>query len=147
VKKLFGALVVGTFVFGAVMVSAAYLPMNESVVQAGEDLNVSCQATPITVGYNTFVDGNGDFAVDGILLSGLQESCEGLTVAVSLLAGPPAQPNSGVTIVGFVGGTLPSDLSAGTFTLNAGSASFISQFPVKAKAIGVVSVLIKTGAL
>lgn len=146
-KRLFGALMVGTLVFGAVVVSAAYLPMNESVVQAGEDLNVSCQATPITVGYSTFVDGNGDFSVDGIILSGLQESCEGLTVAVSLLAGPPAQPNSGVTIVGFAGGTLPNDLSAGTFTLNTQTASFMSQFPVKAKAIGVVSVLIKTGAL
>jgi hypothetical protein len=140
-KRLFGALIVGTLVFGAVAVSAAYLPMNESVVQAGEDLNVSCQATPITVGYHTFVDGNGDFSVDGIILDGLQESCEGLTVAVSLLAGPPAAPNSGVTIVGFAGGTLPNDLSAGT------TASFMSAFPVKAKAIGVVSVLIKTGAL
>jgi hypothetical protein len=147
VKKLLGALVAGTFVFGAVMAAAAQLQVNANVIQSGGDIDVTCQTGPITVGYETLVSGNGEFAVSGIKFSGLEETCEGHTVAVSLLAGPPAAPNSGVTQVGFIGGTLPGDLSSGEFTLNPGNASFSSGFPVAASAIGDVQVLIKSGAL
>lgn len=146
-KRLLAALVAGAAVFSLAFAAAAALDLNPSVIQAGSLTDVTCQEGPVTVGYHTLVDGNGDISVDGIILSGLEESCEGMTVAVSLTAGPPAAPNSGVTMVGFVGGTLPSDLSSGTFLLNAGSADYISQFPVKAEAIGSVQVLIKSGAL
>ncbi|HEY7525466.1 MAG TPA: hypothetical protein VIA82_01340 [Candidatus Limnocylindria bacterium] len=146
-KKIIGAMVAGTFVFGAVLAAAAALQVNANVIQSGGDVDVTCQTAPVTVGYETLVSGNGEFAVSGIKFSGLQESCEGLTIAVSLLAGPPAAPNSGVTQVGFIGGTLPADLSSGEFTLNTGNADFSSGFPVAASAIGDVQVLIKSGAL
>jgi hypothetical protein len=147
VKKILGAAVAGTFVFGAVLAAAAQLQVNANVIQSGGDIDVTCQSTPITVGYKTFVDGNGDFSVSGIKFSGLEEACEGMSVAVSLLAGPPAAPNSGVTIVGFITGVLPSDLSTGEFTLDDSNDTFISQFPVKASAIGDVQVLITSGSI
>lgn len=146
-KRLLFALIAGAMVFTVAFASAAALQVNANVIQSGGDIDVTCQTGPVTVGYTTLVSGNGEFAVDGITLSGLDQSCAGLTVAVSLLAGPPAAPNSGVSIVGFIGGTLPTDLSSGTFTLNADNASFISQFPVAASAIGDVQVIIKSGAL
>ena len=146
-KRFLVALIAGTAVFTIAFASAAALSVDATVIQAGGDVDVTCQTGPVTVGYETFVSGNGEFAVSGIKLSGLEVSCEGLTVAVSLLAGPPFSPGSGVTQVGFIGGTLPTDLSSGEFTLNTANATFSSGFPVAASAIGDVQVLIKSGAL
>jgi hypothetical protein len=147
-KRLLLALIAGAMVFTVAFASAAALQVNANVIQSGGDVDVTCQTGPVTVGYTTTVSGNGEFAVTGITFSGLDESCAGLSVAVSLLAAPPVSPNSGVTQVGFISGTLPTDLSSGEFTLNAGNATFInSQFPVAASAIGDVQVIIKSGTI
>jgi hypothetical protein len=148
-KRLLLALIAGAMVFTVAFASAAALQVNANVIQSGGDVDVTCQTGPVTVGYTTEVSGNGEFAVDGITFSGLDASCDGLTVAVSLLAGPPAAENSGVTQVGFIGGTLDVS-SSGTFTLNSNNATFAtfsSSSPVAASAIGDVQVIIKSGAL
>jgi hypothetical protein len=146
-KRLLLALIAGAMVFTVAFASAAALQVDANVIQSGGDVDVTCQTGPVTVGYQTTVVGNGEFAVTGVTFSGLNQSCAGLTVAVPLLAGPPAAPNSGVTEVGFIGGTLPADLSSGNYTLNPGNATFSSQFPVAASAIGDVQVIIKSGSL
>jgi hypothetical protein len=146
-KKLFGSLIVGAMVFGAVMVSAAQLDVAANTIQAGGDVDVTCQDGQVAVGYTTTVSGNGEFAITGITFTGLEEACENKTIAVSLLEGPPAAPNSGVTQVAFIGGQLPSDLSGGSFTLVPANAQFSSGFPASAARVGDIQVLIKDGAL
>jgi hypothetical protein len=142
-KRLLLALIAGAMVFTVAFASAAALQVDASVIQSGGDVDVTCQTGPVTVGYQTTVVGNGEFAVTGITFSGLEPSCDGLTVAVSLIAAPG---NSGVTQVGFIGGTLHVS-SAGTFSLNDSNDAFKSGFPVPASAIGDVQVLIKSGDL
>ncbi len=53
-KKLFGALVVGTIVFGAVMASAAALNVNGGIIQVGTNSNsLSCDLDGVGVAWNT----------------------------------------------------------------------------------------------
>jgi opacity protein-like surface antigen len=146
-KRMLAALLVGASVFSLAFAAAAALNVDASVIQSGGDVDVTCQTGQVTIGYETLVSGHGEFAVSGIKFSGLEETCEGMTVAVSLLAGPPVSPGSGVTQIGFIGGVLPADLSSGNFTLNSSNATFTSGFPVAASAIGDVQVLIKSGDL
>lgn len=147
-KKLFGALIVGTMVFGAVMASAATLNVQGGVIQEGTLANVSCQSDPVSVGYVTNATGNSHFSVDGVILTGLNTTCNGKTFAIAFMLAPCL---SGCSQVAFMGGTLPNPIT-GPVTLMGvvgGNVTWVSgEWPhVLASDIGQVQILIKDGAL
>jgi len=115
-KRLFGALIVGTFVFGAVIVSASVLPVNGgSVVQAGGDTDLTCQTTPVDIGWGTLVAGDGKFHVESVVISNVDATCNGEKVLVALMQGHPVG-SSGATMVGFLNGTLTTGTTTLTFS-------------------------------
>jgi hypothetical protein len=95
VKRLFGAILVGTMIFGAVFVSASALPLTGGVIQSGSIVGVACQAAPINISYATQLNGQGANEVSAVVLSGFNASCYGKQATASVWSGPP--PFSGIS--------------------------------------------------
>jgi hypothetical protein len=114
VKKLFGAIVLGTVVFGAVMVSASALPLapDTGTIQSSTIMDVSCQDSPVQIGWLTELNGQGENQVTAVVLSNIDAACYGKWADVGVWAGEP--PFSGISAVN-TWGTLDSDSST---TLN-----------------------------
>ena len=115
-KKLLGALVVGTAVFGAVIVSASNLPLvnGTGVIQAGGATGLACQTTPVKIGYTTQINGQGLDEVTGVVLSNIDAACYGKWADVSVMPAPPY--GGGVPWIASGWGNLDSDSST-TFDL------------------------------
>ena len=112
-KKLFGAVIVGTMVFGAVLVSASSLSLTGGTIQAGS-ISVSCQTNPLKVGYTTQVNGSGVNEVVTVTLSGVDPACQGKWADIALITTPPPY-GSGVSATN-LWGTLDLDSST-TFAI------------------------------
>jgi hypothetical protein len=82
-KRLFGALAVGSIVFGAVLVSAANLSVDAGVIQVGQDSTLTCDADGVTVGWNARQDG----VVTSIQVNGISADCTGKFLFVYVLNG------------------------------------------------------------
>lgn len=144
-KRFVIALIAGAAVFAIAFASAAALDLNGGTIQAGTLTPLTCQTGPVTVGYHTLVDGNAEFAVDGVTLDGVEASCVGKTIGVSLESAPR-------NIIGFVGGQITD--SGSLLLLPGGSSvgvtvSFSSPTPfvIPAANVNDVEVLIKDGDL
>lgn len=94
-KKLFGSIIVGTAIFGAVLASASALPLDGGVIQSGSIIGVACQAAPVHVSYNTQLNGQGHNEVASVTLSNIHSTCFGKQATVSVWAGSP--PFSGIS--------------------------------------------------
>jgi hypothetical protein len=117
VKKLFGAIILATMVAGVVFVSASSLPVVGGTIQAGNVANVSCQTNPLTVSYKTQLNGSGVNEVTDVVLSGVDQACQGKSADIALITS--ALPyGSGVTAYN-IWGTLDGDSST-TFHLGLG---------------------------
>lgn len=100
-KKLFGALVVGMFVFGAVMASAAALNVNGGVIQVGTNSgSLSCDVDGVSVVWNT--DQHGIVTSANVTLSSADATrCNGQHLFLFSLAsggainGAPSTDNCG----------------------------------------------------
>jgi hypothetical protein len=90
-KKLLGAIVVATAIFGAVFASASNLPVQGGTIQAGGLVGLACQpaASPITVAYTTQIQGDGLDHVTGVILKGIDAACMNKWADVSLMPNPP----------------------------------------------------------
>ncbi len=108
-KKLFGAIVVGTMVFGAVFASASVLPVTGGTIQAGGLTGLACQTNAVTIGYTTEIQGDGLDHVTGVVLSGIDPACYGKWADVSLMPMPPFL--GGVPWIASGWGLLDSDSS------------------------------------
>jgi hypothetical protein len=108
-KRLAGAVVLGTIVFAAVLASASALPVSNSFIQSGGDINLTCQTNPISVGWGTMVTGDGRFHVQDVVIGNVDPDCYGHKVLVSMVTGHPT--GSGASMVGFLYGPLDNDSS------------------------------------
>jgi hypothetical protein len=95
-KRLFGALAVGSIVFGAVLVSAANLNVNGGIIQVGTDATLACDADGVTVDWNTGYTG----IVTSVNVNGVDDvNCAGQTLYVyaldlnGLIVGAPHSPS------------------------------------------------------
>ncbi len=95
-KKLFGAILVGSMIFGAVFVSASVLPLvpGTGSIQASDLATVTCQNNPVTVKYGTEVNGEGANQIASVTISGIESTCHGDQAAVNLFKNNP--PYSGL---------------------------------------------------
>lgn len=86
-KKLFGAIILGTMIFGAVFASASVLPMvnGTGTLQSTDNFSVSCQNTPLKLTYHTLITGTGVNSVLNAVLSNIDASCVGNQALVQLL--------------------------------------------------------------
>jgi hypothetical protein len=84
VKQLFGALAVGTLVFGAVVASASSLDVQGGTVQVGTDASLACDTDGVTVAWNT----NNLGIVTSAQVSGVNDSaCAGQRLYLTALNG------------------------------------------------------------
>jgi hypothetical protein len=95
-KRLFGAIIVGTMVAGAVFASASALPLvpGTGSVQSSVLASVTCQNTPIEVGYGVELNGEGENQIDHVILSNIDAACIGALASIQLLQADP--PYSGL---------------------------------------------------
>jgi hypothetical protein len=82
-KKLFGAIVIGTLVFGAVVASAANLGVNGNVIQVGSDSVLTCDPDGVGVQWNTRQDG----VVTSVQVTDVESTCDGQNMYVYVLDG------------------------------------------------------------
>ena len=144
-KRFLVALIAGAAVFAMAFASAAALNLDGGTIQAGTLTPLTCQTAPVTVGYHTLVDGNAEFAVDGITLDGVEATCVGKTIGVSLESAPK-------NIIGFVGGQITASGSLLLWPGHTSVGATISYsnptpFLIPAANINDVEVLIKDGDL
>ena len=135
-KRLFGAVLVGTMIFGAVFVSASVLPVTGGNLQAGGVADLTCQADPVSLGYGTMVAGDGKFHIDTVVISNVAGGCNGGKVLLSFQQGHVVG-NSGANQIAFLTGTLET----GTTTLHFG-APYSGTGPL-ASAVDEIQVLFK----
>ncbi|MHB8959718.1 MAG: hypothetical protein ACYDAN_08835 [Candidatus Limnocylindrales bacterium] len=83
-KKLFGAIIVATMIFGAVFASASALNVTGGTIQNGM-VNVTCQQGPIAVSYKTQVNGSGVNEVTDVTLSGVEGACYTKSADIALI--------------------------------------------------------------
>lgn len=95
-KKLFGAIIVGTMVFGAILVSASQLPLvgGTGSIQSSSLADVTCQSTPVSVTYQTELNGQGENQIAAVILHNIQAGCVGDQAEISLFQQDP--PYSGL---------------------------------------------------
>jgi hypothetical protein len=73
-KRLIIALVVGCALFGTVFAVAAALNLNNIVLQAGGDTDMTCDADGFQIYWHQEFT-NGDFYVTGVTVGGVSGSC------------------------------------------------------------------------
>jgi hypothetical protein len=95
VKRLIGAVLVGTFVFAGVFASASALPLSGGTIQAGS-LDVSCQTNAVNVSYLTQINGSGVNEITSVTLSNIDPACQGKWADIALITSPKPY-GSGVT--------------------------------------------------
>lgn len=118
-KKLFGALIAGSLMFGAVMASAATLPVSGGSLQANT-MSVVCQpSNPVHVGYTTQISGSNVNEVKTVTLSGIDAACAGANATVNIKTDSPGTVWYGWGTVPAGGGSMTFDLTDATFS-NAG---------------------------
>lgn len=94
-KRLIGAILVGTFVFAGVFASASILPLSGGTVQAGS-LDVTCQTNAVKVSYLTQLNGSGVNEIVSVTLSNIDAACQGKWADIALITSPLPY-GSGVT--------------------------------------------------
>lgn len=99
---------------GAAFASAANLNVNGGTLQAGSYGDLTCDADGVEVAYTTnYVD--GVWKVTDVVISGIDDTCSGTTIAVVLIL-------DGESAVGPVSGTINDEsitISLGTAAPNA----------------------------
>ncbi len=115
-KKLFGAVIVGTMIFGAIFASASNLTVSGGTIQNGM-VSVTCQTDPVAVSYKTQVNGSGVNEITDVILSGIDGACYGKWADIALIQTQVL--GSGVTAFN-LWGTLNSGPST-DFQANGGS--------------------------
>jgi hypothetical protein len=133
VKKLFGALIVGTMVAGAVFASASVLPLvpGTGSIQSSNLATVTCQNTPVSVTYGTELNGQGENQIASVTLHNIQAGCVGDQAEISLFQQDP--PYSGLggpgNMVWYSWGTIGA---TGNITLTFGGSGDPSPKPLVA---------------
>jgi hypothetical protein len=129
-KKLFGALLAGGLLFGAVFASASQLPLvaGTGSIQSSSLATVTCQTAPVSVKYGTELNGQGENQIASVTLSGIQAGCVGDQAEISLFQTDP--PYSGLGGPGnMVWYSWDTITAAGSITLHFG-AGFPSEKPL-----------------
>ena len=131
-KKFFGALIAASFVFAAVFASASVLPLvaGTGSIQSSNLATVTCQTAPVSVSYQTELNGQGENQIAAVILHGIQAPCVGDQAEVSLFQTDP--PYSGLGGPGnMVWYSWDTIAAAGNITLHFG-AGFPSEKPLVA---------------
>jgi hypothetical protein len=100
-QRLFGAVLVGTFVFAGAFASASLLPLSGGTIQAGS-VDVSCQTNAVNVSYLTQLNGSGVNEVTSVTLSNIDPACQGKWADIALITSPKPY-GSGVTATNLYG--------------------------------------------
>lgn len=96
-KKLFGALLAGGLLFGAVFASASQLPLvaGTGSIQSSTLASVTCQSTSVHVTYLTQLNGVGVNEIKSVTLSPIDSGCQGDQAEISLFQADPATDSLG----------------------------------------------------
>lgn len=118
-KRLIGALGVGTLVFGAVIASAANLNVDAGVIQVGTDGVVECDTDGVSVVWNANYEG----IVTSAQVSGVNDvACDGQTLylyaldAADDIIGAPHSPSIDCGAPGTPLTVAPQAITSGTTT-------------------------------
>jgi len=103
-KRLIVALLVGGAIFGAVFAAAAALNVDAGFLQAGSDDTLVCDADGVQIfyqdGWSSALD---DFAITGVVVAGIDDTCDGKLVEVVLTDVNGNWLASGATTIPVVG--------------------------------------------
>lgn len=134
-KKLFGAILVGTMIFGAVFASASVLPVAGGTVQEGV-VQASCQTNPIKVSFLTQVNGSGVNEIVSVTLSNVDPACQGKWADIALVTNYVMPIGSGTTAFNLWG--LLNPTSSTTFPTIAGANHSGPPAPLSAAVLATV---------
>ncbi|HEY0186798.1 MAG TPA: hypothetical protein VGC67_04865 [Cellulomonas sp.] len=131
-RKVVAITVAGLGIAGLGLASAAQINLTSGSIGAGAKVVASCDTDGIAVAFtNSFSAGAKGYAVTSVTLSGVDASCAGQSVKVTLLDSDPSSTDTGHSL-GELTGTADA---SGTLTLTASSA-------VKAASVAGVAVVI-----
>jgi hypothetical protein len=119
-KKLFGALLAGGLLFGAVFASASQLPLfaGTGSIQSSTLASVTCQSAQVHVTYTTQLNGQGVNEIKTVTLSPIDSGCWGDQAEISMFQADPSAGSLGSPghLVWYGWDTIP--LNATSITLN-----------------------------